>query len=597
MKKENKVSFKEFLSIQIWSLKISFEVSGFKYLLYLIFNSLNYIQSLIFPFIFAKTIDEVIKAKELAVPVWDKIIFYLFLSFFFTTIFSIVSLYKSFLSRLVYWEISRASRLNFSTRLHNAGVARLENYELANTIQRVDENLYSIQNQSEDVSNYIASIFTLVTQSIIIYQFQPLFLIIFAVVVFPIMILDRYYIKKLWLLTKSTTEQSRSAFDSLSYVSEPRYMIEVLVTNTMKYFQNMFAEFDRMLVRERLRIRKVWFTESVFLDFFKNIARVGSIIFVIKEFLIDRITLGQVTFYTNIFGQYISSLESMVSQYVALFERAQKLSEIKTIFELEPEKDGKIKIDLLTKGPEILFENVNFSYPTSKKLALKNINLHIKRGEKIAIVGHNGAGKTTLVKLICRFYRPQSGEIKANGIPINDLTRESWHKNIGALFQEYNTYGNLTVAENLALDSKIDKKKVRDALKEADAYEFVNKLPKKENQILSERFKGGTKLSTGQWQKIAVARFFYRNSPLVIFDEPTASIDAQSEKKIFDRIYKFFNNKTVIIISHRFSTVRNADRIIVVHDGEIIEEGSHQTLMKKNGIYADSFKLQAEGYN
>ncbi len=186
-----------------------------------------------------------------------------------------------------------------------------------------------------------------------------------------------------------------------------------------------------------------------------------------------------------------------------------------------------------------------------------------------------------------------------NKININDLEINSWYKNLAILFQDYNQYTNLTVRENIEIDStnrQVTKESIMESLKKADALGFVEKYKNGIDQILSERYKGGIRPSTGQWQKIAIAIVFHRDSPVLILDEPTASIDAVAEAAIFDNIYKFAKNKTVIIISHRFSTVRNADRIIVLDKGKIIEQGSHEDLLKNDGKYAHAFKLQAKGY-
>jgi ATP-binding cassette subfamily B protein len=204
------------------------------------------------------------------------------------------------------------------------------------------------------------------------------------------------------------------------------------------------------------------------------------------------------------------------------------------------------------------------------------------------------------VKVLARIYRPQQGIVTLDGKNVNDIQIKSWYKKLGVLFQDFNTYGNLTVSENVHIGrsdhERTDNEKVIQALKESNAYDFVKKYPKQLDQKLSERYKGGIRPSGGQWQKLAIARFFYRNAPILILDEPTAAIDAVSEAQIFDNIYKFMKGKTVIIISHRFSTVRNADRIIVLDKGKIIEDGSHEELLAKNGKYAKSFKIQAEGY-
>jgi ATP-binding cassette subfamily B protein len=240
-----------------------------------------------------------------------------------------------------------------------------------------------------------------------------------------------------------------------------------------------------------------------------------------------------------------------------------------------------------------------FHYPNATKNIFENLNLTIRSGEKLAIVGHNGAGKTTLIKLLSRLYQVNSGSILINGENINDIKVNDWYKNIGVLFQDYNVYPHLSAAENIYIgrtSKQADMEQVKTAAKHADADEFISEYGSGYEQILSERYKGGIRPSTGQWQKISLARFFYRDASLVIFDEPTAAIDAVSEYKIFNRIYNFFSNKTVIIISHRFSTVRNADRIIVMDQGKIVEEGTHNQLMELGGTYAHAFKLQAEGY-
>ena len=253
----------------------------------------------------------------------------------------------------------------------------------------------------------------------------------------------------------------------------------------------------------------------------------------------------------------------------------------------------------LTHGPKIEFKNVSFKYPRAEKYAIKNLNLEIKPGEKIAIVGENGAGKTTLVRILSRFYKINEGEILLDDKNINDIKIDSWYKNLGVLFQDYNTYSPLTLKENIHLGNaheKLDEERMMTAANRANVNSFISNFKNGYDQVLSEKFKGGTRPSTGQWQKIAIARFFYRNSPVVIFDEPTASIDAVSEAEIFGQIYEFFKDKTVIIISHRFSTVRNADKIYVLDEGKIAESGNHDELMKLKGKYHNAFTIQAEGY-
>lgn len=246
--------------------------------------------------------------------------------------------------------------------------------------------------------------------------------------------------------------------------------------------------------------------------------------------------------------------------------------------------------------PKIEFVNVTFKYPGSKRYVFKNLYLNIDTSEEIAIVGQNGAGKSTLIKLICHFYEPSSGKILINGIDLREIEIENWYQQLSYLSQEFNHYHNLNLRENVSIGNpKVsDDKKVLVALKKADA-DFINKYPEGLETLMSYRY-GGEEPSWGQSQKIAIARVFYRDSPVIILDEPTASIDAVSESKIFNGLYKTIKDKTLIIVSHRFSTVRNAKRIIVIDKGKIVEQGSHRDLLKLNGIYAKSFNLQAKGY-
>lgn len=248
--------------------------------------------------------------------------------------------------------------------------------------------------------------------------------------------------------------------------------------------------------------------------------------------------------------------------------------------------------------PIIEFKNVSFKYPKIERFILNKFNMTIASGEKIALVGENGAGKTTIIKLLLRFYDVTEGEILINGINIKDLSLEEWHTHIGALFQDFIKY-QFTFKENVLfgnLNKKDDAELLKEALSKSGAHAFLNTLPKGVGQIVGKMFDDGIDLSGGQWQKLALARAFFRDAPILILDEPTSAIDAKAEYEIFQNVQKLQNDKTVIIISHRFSTVRNADRILVLEEGRIVEEGSHEKLMKKNGLYAELFNIQAQGY-
>ena len=241
---------------------------------------------------------------------------------------------------------------------------------------------------------------------------------------------------------------------------------------------------------------------------------------------------------------------------------------------------------------------MDFTYPGVKTKILRNFSLTINPGEKVAFVGENGAGKSTIIKLLARFYDVTAGEILINNKNIKELEIETWYKNLGVIFQDFIMYED-SAKENIRygkIYEEMGLEKITEAAKASGAHPFIEKLDKGYEQMLGRMFKGGTDLSVGQWQKIALARGFLRDAPILVLDEPTASIDARAESEIFNKVEKLSKDKTVIIISHRFSTVRNADKIYVIDDGKIVESGSHTELMKINGQYATLFNLQAKGY-
>ncbi len=213
-------------------------------------------------------------------------------------------------------------------------------------------------------------------------------------------------------------------------------------------------------------------------------------------------------------------------------------------------------------------------------------------------MGENGAGKSTLIKLLLRFYDVTHGEILINGINIKKVDLVSWYAQIGALFQDFIKY-QFTLKENVFYGNKDENRNIellKKAVAQSGAESYIESLPQKYNQVVGKMFEKGIDLSGGQWQKLALSRAFFKDAPILILDEPTSAIDAKAEYEIFERVQKLQKDKTVIIISHRFSTVRNADRILVLNNGQIIENGNHDELIRQDGVYAELFKIQAQGY-
>ena len=311
------------------------------------------------------------------------------------------------------------------------------------------------------------------------------------------------------------------------------------------------------------------------------------------------ITIGQMTMYIAQFRIGQNAVTSSLTAINGMYEDNLYLSNLDEYMNHEvPELSGTKAYGPI-RGDGVRFEDVSFIYPGSAKPALDKISIHIKPGESLAIVGENGSGKTTLIKLLTRLYKPTSGRIFLEGLDLEEWDIDVLRKKVGVIFQDFNRY-QLVVGENIGIgdikDSD-DLERVQEAAQKGMADSFIKDLPDAYSTQLGAWFKNGRELSGGQWQKIALSRAFMRKSAdILVLDEPTAAIDAKAEAEIFAHFRELTKNRISIIISHRFSTVRMADHIIVFEKGRVVEEGSHPELIEKQGIYENLFELQAQGY-
>ena len=311
-------------------------------------------------------------------------------------------------------------------------------------------------------------------------------------------------------------------------------------------------------------------------------------------------SIGDLTFLAGSFRRLRQLLESLLTGFSQVAGQALYLDDLYSFFEIEPEirsKPGALPVPApIRRG--FVFEDVGFRYEGSERWALRGLSFELHAGEVLALVGENGAGKTTLVKLLARLYDPDEGRILLDGRDLRDYDLDDLRANIGVIFQDFVRY-HLTAAENIGvgqIDAMDDRARIERAARKGMADEVVAGLPRGYDQVIGRRFKDGVDLSGGQWQKIAIARAYMRDAQVMILDEPTAALDARSEYEVFERFKELSDNKTAVLISHRFSSVRMADRILVLADGKVEASGTHAELMTQGGRYAELFELQAAGY-
>ncbi|MEH2291573.1 ABC transporter ATP-binding protein [Nostoc sp.] len=320
---------------------------------------------------------------------------------------------------------------------------------------------------------------------------------------------------------------------------------------------------------------------------------------IVLETVLGKISLGDMTLYLTVFRQGQSTFSNALTSIGGMYEDNLYLSNLYDFLEEEvPKSWGKATIGLNPQDG-IRFENVSFTYPGSSKPALRNISLHLKPREKLAIVGENGSGKTTLIKLLTRLYTPDSGRIFLDGLDLQEWDVDVLRRRIGVIFQNFVRY-QFTVGENIGVgdvEHLENKTRWQTAAQKGMAQSFIDQLPHNFQTQLGRWFKGGQELSGGQWQKIALSRAFMRSqADILVLDEPTSAIDAQAEFEIFNHFRAITQNQMVLLISHRFSTVRMADKIVVIENGEVIEQGTHEELLQLGGRYSKLFLLQAAGY-
>ncbi|MDZ8065902.1 MAG: ABC transporter ATP-binding protein [Nostoc sp. DedQUE08] len=440
---------------------------------------------------------------------------------------------------------------------------------------------------------------SLITYGILLVNFSVWAVVVLILAAMPVFIAETKFAGEAFRLFSWRAPETRQQHYLENLLAREDFVTEVKLYQLGEMLLGRYRSlFDQLYGEDRdLTLRRgLW---GYLLSLVSTGAFYLAYAWIVLETVLGKISLGDMTMYLTVFRQGQSTFSNALTSIGGMYEDNLYLSNLYDFLEEEvPKSWGKATIGLNSQDG-IRFENVSFTYPGSSKPALRNISLHLKPREKLAIVGENGSGKTTLIKLLTRLYTPDSGRIFLDGLDLQEWDVDVLRRRIGVIFQNFVRY-QFTVGENIGVgdvEHLENKTQWKTAAEKGMAQSFIDQLPQSFQTQLGRWFKGGQELSGGQWQKIALSRAFMRSqADILVLDEPTSAIDAQAEFEIFNHFRAITQNQMVLLISHRFSTVRMADKILVIENGEVIEQGTHEELLQLGGRYAKLFLLQAAGY-
>jgi ATP-binding cassette subfamily B protein len=408
------------------------------------------------------------------------------------------------------------------------------------------------------------------------------------------------YAKKLYRKQREWTSKERRADYFNWMLTSVSYAKEIRLFNLGSLFQRQFRDLRSSIRKEKLTLATRTFIAEWAIQCSATLAVFVAFGFIAYQALWGAITVGSLVMYYQAFQRGQAALQEMLSSLASLYENSLFLSHLYEFLELKRAVAEPLYPQAVPTPMQfgIQFDNVQFRYPGGTRPLLEDISLTIRSGETIALVGENGAGKTTLIKLLCRLYDPTSGRITVDGIDLRQFQTTDLRREISVVFQDYAHY-NLTARENIGfgnVNQLFHDDEIRLAAKKAGADKVIASLPYRYDTILGKEFEEGEELSIGEWQKVALARAFLRQAQIIVLDEPTSALDAIAEHQVFEQFRQLTQGRTAILISHRLSSIKLADRIYVLQGGRIVESGTHNELMRLNGSYAHLFETQAQYY-
>lgn len=508
---------------------------------------------------------------------------------------------RRLIQQLIQLQLANKIRAEIIRKALTLDLAFFEHPDYYDRLQNARrEGSYKPVELINDTFQIVQNTITLISFAALMLRFSPWLVVILLATSIPAFIAETRFSEQGFRLLTRRAPETRQINYLARLLTEDSAAKEIklfhLGDRLLQRYTTLFAKFfeeDKSLAVRRAAV-------GFSLGLIATMGFYGSYAWIVWRTVQGIISLGDMTLYLTIFRQGQSTFQSILAAVGNIYENNLFMANYFEFLDIEPRMrvaapPKKLPAEL---AHGIEFRGVGFRYPDSDEWVLRNVDLRIRAGEKIALVGHNGAGKTTLIKLLSRLYDPVEGAILLDGIDVRDIDPIELRQKIGVIFQDFVRY-HLPARENIGfgqIEAADEMEKIVESARKSGAHKMIEDLPEGYETMLGRWFHGGHELSLGQWQRIALARAFMRDAEILVLDEPTASLDAQTEYEIFRHFQELTDGKMAILISHRFSTVRMADRIVVIENGRIAEMGSHEELLRQEGTYARLFSLQAEGY-